>query len=64
MEHQVPDTPSTHHVYDWISAPWHHIKGALKRDLRDFDPGSYDTVDEAELQLDAIDFLNMLSPSM
>ena len=38
----------------WHAAPWYHICGELKRNLKGWDPNSFKTVDDAEQDLDAI----------
>ena len=47
---QVPSTSITHQVWDWHSAPWTHIKGAVKREFADWVPSG--SVDGAEADMD------------
>ena len=50
MDGQMPPTPIKHQVQNWYNAPWNHIKGALKREFKDWTPQG--TVDEAEADFD------------
>ena len=49
-----PKTPVVSKVRDWHNAPWHHIKGALRRELQGWDPKEHITVDAAEKNLDDV----------
>ena len=51
---QPPDTPASHPVYVWSSAPWDHIRAALKHALKSWDPRVFKSVQDAELHLDEI----------
>jgi hypothetical protein len=50
----VPESPVSHLVFVWATAPWGHIKAAFRDKLKYWDPRAYDTVDAAELALDGI----------
>ena len=47
-------TPIVSKVRDWHNAPWHHIKGALRRELHGWDPKENITVDTEEKNLDDV----------
>ena len=50
--HSIPVTPIKHSVYDWQSVHWNHIRGAVKRAVKDWKPTG--TVEDAEGDLDGI----------
>ena len=51
---EVPNTPERREVRCWRDAPWNHIKGAIVRETKSFNPAEHGGVDEAELALDSI----------
>ena len=66
---EEPKTPVVSKVRDWNNAPWHHIKGAIRRAVKDWDPRLYITVDATEKNLDDMfhkivdDYVDLKSPS-
>jgi hypothetical protein len=51
---ELPAPPPHKPTRMWRQAPWNHIKGDIKRALLNWEPRSFDTVDEAEASLDQI----------
>ena len=51
IDKELTQEPQATAVYDWHSAPWNHIRGALKRALDTWNDCDYDHPDEAEAQL-------------
>jgi hypothetical protein len=49
----VPDSPIHKPTFMWQHAPWSHIRGAITRDLSNWDSNDYDSLDDAELDLDS-----------
>ena len=47
LDSEPPNTP----VLNWMTAPWNHIGGAVKRALSAWNDSDYDSPDEAEAQL-------------
>ena len=45
------DAPDDVTVRDWERAPWHHIKGAIKRYLKDWDPCAFPSPSMAQSNL-------------
>ena len=50
IDKELTQEPQATAVYDWHSAPWNHIRGALKRALETWNDCEYDHPDEAEAQ--------------
>jgi hypothetical protein len=51
-EISIDDLSIQHEVYQWKLAPWNHIKGAFKREFKDWDARRFNSVDEAAADFD------------
>ena len=54
LQDTIPESPTKKSTLLWQHAPWHHIRGAVKRQLKGWDDGDSMSVDEAEASLDTI----------
>ena len=47
VEEPLPVPPINIKHWDWIRAPWNHIRGAVRRALKDWNACQFDSVDDA-----------------
>ena len=45
------DAPDDTLVHDWTHAPWHHIRGAIRRYLKSWDPTAFESPSLAQVNL-------------
>lgn len=50
----LPSTPAVPEALDWALAPWDHIRGALRRALKEYNPRGFESVDAAAVRLDEL----------
>ena len=48
MEVKISIAPKATDSWDWKRAPWNHIRGAIRRDLKGWGAKDRDSVDEAQ----------------
>jgi len=53
LKKELPEVPDQEPTYLWQYAPWEHIAGAIKRDLKGWDANSLPLVDDAIEDLDS-----------
>ena len=53
LKKKLPEAPVQKPTYLWQYAPWEHIAGAIRRDLKGWDANSLPSADDANEDLDS-----------